>query len=118
MFSFACAIVELIKQEYIHHYFLNNETRVQKENFDGIFSCFEVIFVQNGTFKMIRRLPRMKKTPFFLKKTKSFDSKDFVLALLTLRFLEKRRRFLTVKTPSFSGRPSICLQGVEIQSFA
>ena len=65
MFSFACAIVELIKQEYIHHYFLNNETKVQKENFGGIFSCFEVIFVQNGTFKMIRRLPRMKKRRFF-----------------------------------------------------
>ena len=25
---FACAIVELAKQEYIHHYFLNKETRV------------------------------------------------------------------------------------------
>ena len=65
---FAYAFVELIKQEYIHHYFLNNETRVQKENFDGIFSCFEVIFVQNGTFKMIRRLPRMKKRRFFARK--------------------------------------------------
>ena len=65
MFSFACAIVELIKQEYIHHYFLNNETRVQKENFGGIFSCFEVIFVQNGTFKMIRRLPRPSKRRLF-----------------------------------------------------
>ncbi len=25
---FVCAIVELAKQEYIHHYFLNKETRV------------------------------------------------------------------------------------------
>ena len=54
--------------------------------------------------------------PFFLKKTKSFDSKNEVLALLTLRFLEKRRRFSTVKTPSFSGRSSIHLQTAEIQS--
>ena len=74
--------------------------------------------MQNGTFKMIRRLPRMKKTAFFLKKTKSFGSKNEVLAPLTLRFLGKRRRFSTVKTPSFSGRFSICLQGVEIQFFA
>lgn len=85
LFSFACAFVELIKQEYIHHYFLNNETRVQKENFGGIFSCFEVIFVQNGTFKMIRRLPRMKKqrfsttnSSFSWKKTAFFDRKNAV----------------------------------------
>ena len=53
--------------------------------------------------------------PFFLKKTKSFDSKNEVLAPLTLRFLEKRRRFPTVKTPSFFSRSSTYLQIVEIQ---
>ena len=51
-----------------------------------------------------------EKTAFFLKKTKSFDSKDFVLAPLTLRFFGKRRRFSTVKTPSFFSRSSIRLQ--------
>lgn len=77
-----------------------------------------------GDFRAKRHFQNDKKvtsnenTAFFRKKTKSFDSKDFVLAPLTLRFLEKRRRFPTVKTPSFSGRFSICLQGVEIQSFA
>ena len=56
--------------------------------------------------------------PFLLKKTKSFDSKNEVLAPLTLRFLEKRRRFPTIKTPSFSGRSSIHLQTPEIQFIA
>ena len=69
-------------------------------------------------FQNDKKVASNENTPFFLKKTKSFASKDFVLALLTLRFLEKRRRFPTVKTPSFSGRFSICLQDVEIQPFA
>ena len=56
--------------------------------------------------------------PFFLKKTKSFESENEVLAPLTLRFLEKRRRFPTIKTPSFSGRSSIHLQTPEIQFIA
>ena len=79
---------------------------------------FWVYFRPKSHFSEDKRDAIEKKTAFFRKKTKSFDSKDFVLALLTLRFLEKRRRFSTVKTPSFSGRFSICLQGVEIQSFA
>ena len=69
-------------------------------------------------FQNDKKVASNENTAFFQKKTKSFDSKDFVLAPLTLRFLGKRRRFLTVKTPSFSGRFSICLQGIEIQSFA
>ena len=80
-------------------------------------SCFGFVFDQNHTFRKTKDTIE-KKTAFFLEKTKSFDSKDEVLAPLTLRFLEKRRRFPTVKTPSFSGRFSICLQGIEIQSFA
>ena len=56
--------------------------------------------------------------PFFLKKTKSFDSKNEVLAPQTLRFFGKRRRFSTIKTPSFSGRSSIHLQTPEIQFIA
>ena len=79
---------------------------------------FWVYFRPKSHFSEDKRDAIEKKTAFFRKKTKSFDSKDFVLALLTLRFLEKRRRFSTVKTPSFSGRFSICLQSVEIQSFA
>ena len=69
-------------------------------------------------FQNDKKIASNEKTAFFRKKTKSFDSKDFVLASLTLRFFGKKRRFSTVKTPSFSGRFSICLQGVEIQSFA
>ena len=68
MFSFACAIVELIKQEYIHHYFLNNETRVQKENFGGIFSCFGFIFDQNHTFRKTKETPLRKRRRFFARK--------------------------------------------------
>ena len=68
-------------------------------------------------FQNDKKVASNENTAFFQKKTKSFDSKDFVLAPLTLRFLGKRRRFLTVKTPSFSGRSSICLQDIEIQSF-
>ena len=69
-------------------------------------------------FQNDKKIASNEKTPSFQKKTKSFDSKNEVLALLTLRFFGKKRRFSTVKTPSFSGRFSICLQGVEIQSFA
>ena len=69
-------------------------------------------------FQNDKKIASNEKTAFFQKKTKSFDSKDFVLAPLTLRFFGKRRRLSTVKTPSFSGRFSICSQGVEIQSFA
>ena len=81
-------------------------------------------FVFWGDFRAKRHFQNDKKvasnenTAFFRKKTKSFDSKNEVLALLTLRFFGKRRRFSTVKTPSFSGRFSICLQDIEIQSFA
>ena len=69
-------------------------------------------------FQNDKKVASNEKTPSFRKKTKSFVSKNEVLAPLTLRFLEKRRRFLTVKTPSFSGRASICLQCVEIQFLA
>ena len=81
-------------------------------------------FVFWGDFRVKRHFQNDKKvasnenTAFFRKKTKSFDSKDFVLAPLTLRFFGKRHRLSTVKTPSFSGRFSICLQDIEIQSFA
>ena len=67
---------------------------------------------------MTKKKSTGEKMPFFLKKTKSFGAKDEVLAPLTLRFLEKRRRFLTVKTPSFSGRSSIYLQLVVRQLVA
>ena len=53
-----------------------------------------------------------EKTAFFLKKTKSFDSKDFVSAPLTLRFIGKKRRFLTIKTPSFFSRVLRLLQTI------
>ena len=56
-----------------------------------------------------------EKTAFFLKKTKSFDSKDFVSAPLTLRFFGKKRRFPTIKTPSFFSRSLRFLQTVTRQ---
>ena len=89
-----------------------------KREFRRNFFVFWGDFRVKWHFQNDKKIASNENTAFFLKKTKSFDSKDFVLALLTLRFLEKRRRFSTVKTPSFSGRFSICLQGVEIQSFA
>ena len=73
-------------------------------------------FVFWGDFRVKRHFQNDKKvasnenTAFFRKKTKSFDSKDEVLAPLTLRFFGKRRRFSTVKTPCFSDRSSIYLQ--------
>ena len=77
-----------------------------------------------GDFRPKRHLSRNEiklhgqKMPFFLKKTKSFESENEVLAPLTLRFLEKRRRFSTVKTPSFFSRSSIYLQLVVRQLVA
>ena len=59
-----------------------------------------------------------KKSAFLSKKTKSFDSKNEVSTLLTLRFFRIRRRFSTVKTPSFSGRSSMYLQLVVRQLIA
>ena len=59
-----------------------------------------------------------KKSAFLSKKTKSFDSKNEVSTLLTLRFFRIRRRFPTVKTPSFFSSSSIYLQCIEIQPFA
>ena len=47
-------------------------------------SCFGFVFDRNHTFRKTKEMP-LRKTAFFLKKTKSFASKDFVLALLTLR---------------------------------
>ena len=61
-------------------------------------------------FQNDKKVASNENTAFSLKKTKSFDSKDEVLAPLTLRFFGKRRRFPTVKTPSFSDRSSIYLQ--------
>ena len=76
-----------------------------------------------GDFRTKQRLPQnwkdanAEKTPFFLKKTKSFDSKNEVLAPLTLRFFGKRRRFPTVKTPSFFKQSSIYSQQSKTQEF-
>ena len=58
-----------------------------------------------------------KKSAFLSKKTKSFDSKNEVLAPLTLRFFGKRRRFPTVKTPSFFKQSSIYSQQSKTQEF-
>ena len=89
-----------------------------KREFRRNFFVFWGDFRAKRHFQNDKKIASNEKTAFFRKKTKSFDSKDFVLALLTLRFFGKKRRFSTVKTPSFSGRFSICLQDVEIQSFA
>ena len=76
-----------------------------------------------GDFRPKRHLSRNEiklhgqKMPFFLKKTKSFDSKNEVLAPLTLRFFGKRRRFPTVKTPSFFKQSSIYSQQSKTQEF-
>ena len=69
-------------------------------------------------FQNDKKIASNEKTPSFRKKTKSFVSKNEVLAPLTLRFLEKRRRFPTVKTPSFFSCSSIHLQTTEIQFIA
>ena len=84
----------------------------------GISFVFRGISLPKCCFLYLESRSYSKKSAFFRKKTKSFDSKNEVLAPLTLRFFGKKRRFSTVKTPSFSGRFSICLQDVEIQSFA
>ena len=98
------------KTLFLYPYFLNNEARKQNGYIGRIFLLFWVCFRPKSHFSEDKRDTIEKKTAFFLKKTKSFDSKDFVLALLTLRFLEKRRRYSTVNTPSFFSRSSICLQ--------
>ena len=89
-----------------------------KREFRRNFFVFWGDFRVKWHFQNDKKVASNENTAFFRKKTKSFDSKDFVLALLTLRFLEKRRRFPTIKTPSFFSRFSICLQDIEIQSFA
>ena len=106
------------KTLFLYPYFLNNEARKQNGYIGRIFLLFWVCFRPKSHFSEDKRDTIEKKTAFFLKKTKSFYSKDFVLALLTLRFLEKRRRFLTVKTPSFFNRSSIYLQLVVRQLIA
>ena len=106
------------KRPFSYPYFLNNEARKQNRRIDGIFLLFRACFRPIHRLLKDKTKFRENKTPPFQNKTKTFDSKDFVLALLTLRFLEKRRCFPTVKTPSFSGRFSMCLQDIEIQSFA
>ena len=68
-------------------------------------------------FQNDKKIASNENTPSFQKKTKSFASKNFVSAPLTLRFLGKGRRFPTVKTPSFFSWFSICLQDVELQTF-
>ena len=76
-----------------------------------------------GDFRPKRHLSRNEiklhgqKTPSFRKKTKSFVSKNEVLAPLTLRFFGKRRRFPTVKTPSFFKQSSIYSQQSKTQEF-
>ena len=69
-------------------------------------------------FQNDKKIASNEKTPSFQKKTKSFDSKNEVLAPLTLRFFGKRRRFPTVKTPSFFSRSSIHSQTTETQFIA
>ena len=76
----------------------------------GISFVFRGVSLPKCCFLYLESRSFSKKSAFLSKKTKSFDSKDFVLALLTLRFLEKRRRFSTVKTPSFFNRSLIYLQ--------
>ena len=76
----------------------------------GISFVFRSVFLPKCCFLFIQIGSLSKNTAFFRKKTKSFDSKNEVLAPLTLRFFGKRRRFSTVKTPSFFSRFSICLQ--------
>ena len=110
-----CVIDKIVNT---NHYSVNLGITKRTRRFCGKIFLTGVKSEENRQFfERVSSLPE-KNTAFFQKKTKSFDSKDFVLALLTLRFFGKRRRFLTVKTPSFSGRFSICLQGVEIQSLA
>ena len=76
----------------------------------GISFVFRSVSLPKCCFLFIQIGSLSKNTAFFRKKTKSFGSKDFVLAPLTLRFFGKRRRFSTVKTPCFSDRSSIYLQ--------
>ena len=68
-------------------------------------------------FQNDKKIASNKKTPSFQKKTKSFVSKNEVLAPLTLRFSGKRRRFPTVKTPSFFKQSSIYSQQSKTQEF-
>ena len=68
-------------------------------------------------FQNDKKIASNKKTPSFRKKTKSFDSKNEVLAPLTLRFFGKRRRFPTIKTPSFFKQSSIYSQQSKTQEF-
>ena len=76
----------------------------------GISFVFRSVSLPKCCFLFIQIGSLSKKSAFFRKKTKSFDSKNEVLAPLTLRFFGKRRRFSTVKTPSFSEPSLIYLQ--------
>ena len=76
----------------------------------GISFVFRGISLPKCCFLYLESRSYSKKSVFFRKKTKSFDSKNEVLAPLTLRFFGKRRRFSTVKTPCFSDRSLIYLQ--------
>ena len=102
---------ELTKPKAVFQHFPNDKARKQNRSFDEKFSMFW------GDFRAKRHFQNDKKIASN-KKNAIFSEENEVLAPLTLRFLEKRRRFPTVKTPSFSGRSSICLQDIEIQSFA
>lgn len=81
-----------------------------KREFRRNFFVFWGDFRVKRHFQNDKKVASNEKTAFFRKKTKSFDSKNEVLALLTLRFFGKKRRFSTVKTPSFSDRSLIYLQ--------
>ena len=99
-------------------YFPNNESRKRNKDVGKIFILFWACFRSKSHFSEGKKDILEKKTAFFLKKTKSFGSKNEVLAPLTLRFFGKRRRFPTVKTPSFFNRSSIYLQLVVRQLVA